>query len=103
MAEGVPVVPASAPTLQGFWTPVRRLQIGIGLAITLFLIIFGWFTPLPHSVNGIAPREKLSSPSADHLFGTDQLGRDAFSRMAVATREPLRAGVIGLVVAVVVG
>jgi peptide/nickel transport system permease protein len=43
--------------------------------------------------------EKLESPSRDHWFGTDELGRDIFSRVLDGARISLRAAVIVIVIA----
>ena len=45
----------------------------------------------------------LSPPSAAHWFGTDQLGRDVFSRTVFGARPVLLASLLGVVVAVVAG
>src|SRR5712691_2149021 len=45
----------------------------------------------------------LTGPSAAHLFGTDQLGRDIFSRIVVATRVDLGIAVTSVALAFAVG
>nr|WP_246287087.1 ABC transporter permease [Schumannella luteola] len=42
------------------------------------------------------PREKLQGPSAAHLFGTDQLGRDLFTRVVHGTGLTLRSAVLAI-------
>jgi peptide/nickel transport system permease protein len=49
------------------------------------------------------PTEKFLSPSLDHLFGTDELGRDLFTRMVHGSALSIEATVISVGVAVVVG
>ncbi|SHN27839.1 ABC transporter permease [Cryptosporangium aurantiacum] len=49
------------------------------------------------------PAEKLQAPSAEHLFGTDQTGRDLFARVIHGANLSLRATVIAVAVALVVG
>ncbi|WP_256301877.1 ABC transporter permease [Haloarchaeobius salinus] len=46
---------------------------------------------------------KFAEPSAAHLFGTDQAGRDIFSRVLFGTRLSLRIGVVVLAAAVSIG
>ncbi len=56
---------------------------------------------------GIAPREAFSPPSALHLFGTDQSGRDIFSRVVYGARQSLLLGAgaisISMVFAIALG
>lgn len=49
------------------------------------------------------PADKLQSPSLHHLFGTDELGRDLFTRMVHGGALSIQATVIAVSVAVVVG
>ncbi|MCF2528762.1 ABC transporter permease [Yinghuangia soli] len=49
------------------------------------------------------PAERLQGPSAEHLFGTDQLGRDLFTRVVHATSLSLRATALAVAVSLVVG
>lgn len=44
-----------------------------------------------------------AAPSADHLFGTDSLGRDLFVRTLIGGRISLMVGVMGALVAVLIG
>ena len=45
----------------------------------------------------------LDPPSAAHLFGTDELGRDIFARMVYGGRVSLQVGVISTLLALMVG
>lgn len=47
--------------------------------------------------------ERLQAPSASHLFGTDQLGRDVLSRVLYGGRISLPAGLIVVIIATLVG
>ncbi|MEV1295691.1 ABC transporter permease [Pseudonocardia sp. NPDC049635] len=49
------------------------------------------------------PRERLLPPSAEHLFGTDSIGRDQFARVAHGTLPSLRAGLIAVSIGLVGG
>jgi len=85
----------------------NRLSV-IGAAIILFLIlvaIIGPFVaPYPRDATGaVHMSERLRSPSADHLMGTDEVGRDVFSRLLIGSRLSLGAGLIVLVVATTLG
>ncbi|MFF6959560.1 ABC transporter permease subunit [Streptomyces sp. NPDC008317] len=50
-----------------------------------------------------APRDKLAAPSAEHLFGTDQLGRDVFARVVHGALLTLQASGLAVLVGLVVG
>lgn len=53
----------------------------ISLSIILILILFSTFSFLsPYDPNKIDLSNKLVNPSLKHLFGTDEMGRDYFTR-----------------------
>src|SRR4051794_41942641 len=63
-----------------------------GVALFVLLAIFGpWIVPYDPVVSNVS--EALQPPSAAHLAGTDQLGRDVFSRLVVAARLDLAIAV----------
>ena len=77
----------------------------IGLLLVGFMMIlalFGaWLAPQdPYAQNFMAT---LQPPSAEHWFGTDQLGRDVFSRILLGARTSIGIGVGGVAVAFVIG
>jgi peptide/nickel transport system permease protein len=49
------------------------------------------------------PRDKFQGPSLQHLFGTDQLGRDLFTRVVYGTSLSLKAMLIAVAVGFVIG
>ncbi|MGL4290381.1 MAG: ABC transporter permease [Phreatobacter sp.] len=64
------------------------LVASIGAALLVLLAIFGpWIAPYDPIASNVPIA--LQPPSAAHWFGTDQLGRDVFSRVIVATRLDL--------------
>jgi peptide/nickel transport system permease protein len=88
---------------------LRRLfgsvTFNVGLAIVVFwacCAIFGpWLVPYDpfadDMLNGLAP------PSADHWFGTDQLGRDVFSRVITGSRDILTVAPLATVLSTILG
>lgn len=75
-----------------------------GLAIILFIVILGLSAPLiakdPYKTN-IA--ERLEPPSLEHPFGTDQLGRDLFSRVVYGARTSLIVAVTISALSMIIG
>ncbi len=78
------------------------------------LVAFAMFTVLvlaallgpalaPHDPLATDSARALQAPSARHWFGTDQLGRDVFSRVLVATRLDLVIAVAAVVIAFAFG
>jgi peptide/nickel transport system permease protein len=85
----------------------NRLSV-IGLTIVILLLIVAVTAPLwipyPNDVTGsVNMAQRLMPPSELHLFGTDDAGRDVFSRTIIATRTSFEVGVIILVIAITIG
>ncbi len=111
-AIDVEVAAAPAPIAAPVPRRSRRLlaatrRPGVVLAtVWLLLIAVAAFVPrLLTSVDPLAtnPKSKLQSPSWSHLFGTDQLGRDLFSRTVHGTGLTLRTALLAVVIGLVVG
>ncbi|SOC40899.1 ABC transporter permease [Ureibacillus acetophenoni] len=79
-----------------------------GSIILLFVLLIGIFAPIlaPYDVLEMNPQNRFVPPSVDHLFGTDNFGRDIFSRVMHGVRLSLVIGffvtlfstIIGLIV-----
>lgn len=85
----------------------NRLSV-IGLAIILFLLVVAltgrWWVPYPaDGLGAVHPAERLEAPSWAHLFGTDDIGRDVFTRTVLGTQTALLSGLIIIAVAVTIG
>lgn len=82
----------------------NRLAVS-GLVILLVLIVVALFAPAiaPYQINEVDIANRLAGPSAEHWFGTDELGRDVFSRVVIAARVSLQVGFIAVGIAVAVG
>jgi len=99
----------TAQEWQRFLYNFRRSTLSIlGLAIMVLLVVLAvtgtHLAPYPEDATGDTHlRNKLQPPSLEHPFGTDELGRDVFSRVILGTGLALQAGVIVLVIAVGVG
>jgi ABC-type dipeptide/oligopeptide/nickel transport system permease subunit len=87
-----------------FPTSLRRPLALTGLAIVLFWVIVMIGAPWIASQDPVVPSsDLLQGPSGAHWFGTDQLGRDVFSRVVYASRVSLPLGFILVVIAVSIG
>ena len=85
----------------------------VGLVIVVTMVLVALAAPLlaPHDPNAQDVLNRLASPSADHLLGTDSLGRDELSRILYGARVSLLtalavgAGIllIGIVVGMISG
>jgi len=79
----------------------RRKSAMVGLAVMVVLVLVAVFAPL------IAPFDPAQQgwtsvrkpPSAQHWFGTDESGRDLFSRVVYGARASLMAGVVSVSIA----
>lgn len=90
----------------GFLARLGQSKIAVvGLAILLLLIVVALAAGVITSYDPvqIAPREALQAPSREHLFGTDQYGRDVFARVVYGARISLMIGLISVSIALVSG
>lgn len=76
-----------------------------GAAILTFMVALAVFAPVvtPYDPNLLDLSNGLAPPSAAHLFGTDQLGRDILSRVIAATRTDLRIAGLAAIAPFVTG
>lgn len=81
----------------------RAARLGlIGVGMVLIAAVLG---PLfaPYDPTAIDVRARLGAPSASHLMGADELGRDLFSRTLYGARIALGVGLVAVSVATVIG
>ncbi len=76
-----------------------------GLVLVLVFFASAIFAPwlAPYDPNALNIPARLSGPTAEHWAGTDQLGRDTFSRILYGGRVALKIAAIGVSVSLVVG
>ena len=88
---------------RGLRTWPISLLIGVFVlaAIVLVLLLTPWIAPYPPDAQDLANR--LAPPSADHLLGTDQLGRDVLSRLMYGGRFSMTIAAIATVISGVLG
>ncbi|MBS4986656.1 MAG: ABC transporter permease [Hungatella hathewayi] len=73
----------------------------MGMVIFLIIVFCAIFGPwiAPYDISKVSVKEAFQSPSARHLFGTDNLGRDIFSRLLVGAKYSLMIGLGAEVIA----
>ncbi len=96
--QATPASPDGAPSRGLFVLAVRRLRRNrlavVGLALVILLAIAAVFAPLVAPYDPIKQNYDIISegPSGLHWMGTDQLGRDTFSRLVFGARTSLTVG-----------
>ena len=92
--------------MKDFWKALscNRLAL-VGGAVVLFLAALAILTPAlaPWDPNRPDVKKILDPPSRTHLLGTDQLGRDVFSRMLYGSRVSLAVGFVSVGIAAAIG
>jgi peptide/nickel transport system permease protein len=76
-----------------------------GLVIVLFVMLVAIFAPVISPANPLKQNlaQYLKPPSHSHYFGTDELGRDLFSRVIYGARTSLALGILPILLATAVG
>ncbi|HEX7004704.1 MAG TPA: ABC transporter permease [Trueperaceae bacterium] len=78
----------------------------VGLGLIAFISIASLIAPVVHPYDPATDRDlraRLEAPSAEHWFGTDELGRDLFTRVWYGGRISLRVGLIAVAFSLVAG
>ncbi|WP_045517586.1 ABC transporter permease [Clostridium sporogenes] len=76
----------------------------ISLSIILILVLSSTFSFLsPYDPNKIDLSNKLANPSLKHLFGTDEMGRDYFTRSLYGGKASLMVGFISMIISTTLG
>ena len=83
---------------------LTRASLIIVLLLTLIAMGAPLFVPYPEHIEAeVNPQDKLMPPSGEYFFGTDELGRDIFSRVLYGTRISLTTALIAVAISLVVG
>ena len=92
-----------------FWLTLGRLKRNhlamVGLVIIVVMIILALLAPYisPYPYEAADFKNRYATPSAEHWFGTDELGRDIFSRLLYGSRYSLRIGLISVAISAIGG
>ena len=76
-----------------------------GLAVVILIVIAAVFAPViaPQDYRKQDVSNRLMPPSKAHVMGTDELGRDVFSRLVRGTRVSITVGVLAVLISAVIG
>jgi peptide/nickel transport system permease protein len=69
-----------------------------GLTVAVIVVCSAIFAPwiVPYDPNAIDIPERLQAPSVKHFMGTDQLGRDVFSRIVTGSRTVMKVALVSI-------
>jgi peptide/nickel transport system permease protein len=92
--------------IKNFWRHFKKNRLGVGglviIVIVFFIAIFAPFLSL-YDPGKTDVSLKLKSPSFQHYLGTDQLGRDVFSRMLYGSQISLSVGFVAVGISILIG
>jgi len=108
IAHAAPVldrVVVETPSMRAWRRLLRRKGAVLGLLIIGLFVAFALLAPLICPYDPIVQSWSAvrKAPSLAHFFGTDDVGRDVFSRVVYGTRASLFAGVISVSIALSIG
>jgi peptide/nickel transport system permease protein len=96
-----------APSSRYYWMRLvaENWAALVSLVFLLAMVVMAVAAPLiaPVDPNYVNPADRLSGPSADYWFGTDDLGRDIFSRVVYGARISLLVGLSVMIGATTIG
>ncbi|HTE94277.1 MAG TPA: ABC transporter permease [Bradyrhizobium sp.] len=88
-----------------FWWLASDLRAALALVVLLGLVIVAigapWIAPYPPTAQDV--NNMLAAPGSSHLLGTDDLGRDIFSRLIYGAPATVYASLLAVGVAVAIG
>lgn len=88
-----------------FKRELRKNKLGmfaiVCLAVIVIIAIFAFLSP--YNPETIDMNNQLSFPSLNHIFGTDELGRDYFTRALYGARISLIVGILSMMVSIFIG
>lgn len=96
----------SVNPIKDFWRKFKKQKVsliaGIFIVILIILAILGPYIA-PYDATEVDYQSVLEGPSMEHWAGTDEFGRDIFSRILVGTRISLAVGFFSVFIGAVIG
>ncbi len=102
----VGIEPAAPGFIADLFRRLRRDPLGmLGLSLVLLVLFCALTAPwiTPYNPFKIKVMERFHPPSLIHIFGTDSLGRDVFSRVITGSQIALGVGAFSIAVALILG
>ena len=98
-------VPQAGPWRRAARRLLRRRAAMLGLAVVVIFVLMALLAPwiAPHDPIATSWSALRKAPSATYWFGTDELGRDVFSRVIWGTQASLLAGVVSVGISLLLG
>ncbi len=97
---------AARPLRVDVWRRFRKNRLAmVGLFFIVFLVLVAIFAPAiaPYGITERTSGSARQPPSMDHLFGTDNIGRDVFSRVVYGARVSLKIGILATLISLTIG
>ncbi|TIO04164.1 MAG: ABC transporter permease [Mesorhizobium sp.] len=84
---------------------ITRPTAAVGVAVLVVIVLAAILAPAiaPYAPTKLSIASRLHPPSLDHLFGTDDLGRDILTRMLYAARTSLSVGFAVVIFSSIIG
>ncbi|WP_159587771.1 ABC transporter permease [Chelativorans xinjiangense] len=107
-SSSLPETPA-ARRARAFWQGLKELTRNpfgaVGLVIVVLFFLSALFAPYltPYDPYALDVPSRLARPSFEHLLGTDQLGRDTFTRVLYGGRIAMQLALVAVTAALVIG
>ncbi|WP_323688416.1 ABC transporter permease [Rhizobium sp. AN83] len=97
--------PARNPTVLFIRRLLKRKTVAAGLIVLLVFVLLAVFAPMiaPYSPSKLSIVNRLKPPSELYWFGTDEFGRDVFSRTIFAGRLSLLVGAAVVALSALIG
>ncbi|MBR6950498.1 MAG: ABC transporter permease [Oscillospiraceae bacterium] len=98
--------PKKQTRLHEIWVQLKRNKLAVVsmfvlIALVLVAILAPVLAPYYYDEQNVA--NKYAPPSAEHLLGTDKLGRDILSRLIYGTRASLTMGIVAVLIGGLIG
>ena len=95
----------SSPAREFFRSCYKNRNFVVGFIMVASVILVALFADViaPYSFDMAHPQDILKAPCGQYLFGTDNMGRDLFSRIVYGTRIALQVALVGAGLQLVVG
>lgn len=104
-AEKTPKTLKKKSKIADIWHQLKKNKLAVvSIFVLAVLILIAIFGPLiaPYSYE-VQSNASYAKPSAEHLLGTDKLGRDIFSRLVYGSRQSLLMGFVAVFCSAIIG